>query len=185
MPLSTLSAFSAKNVKNVKKMSRLHRLRKLAYAPLVAAVAAGAICTGAGASTAAPDMTPGPTTDTPQSGSTFHWTLENRTGQPVYGEWNAHYDQYAAHSSHVESSPEHRWQIGAVVGADNYQDFWHEAPDWDGHICYNNHWWDLPRIEARTYSFRLEVDSKGTLFANYVDTWDLQRLPMISKKDAC
>ncbi|MFD7046308.1 hypothetical protein, partial [Rhodococcus jostii] len=70
-------------------MSRTQRLRQLAYAPLVAAVAAGAICTGAGTSTAATDTTAPAAADTPQSGNAYDWYLLNHTGQPIYGTWSA------------------------------------------------------------------------------------------------
>ncbi|MFC9769133.1 hypothetical protein [Rhodococcus jostii] len=55
-----------------KKMSRRHRMRGLAYAPLVAAVAAGAICTGAGTGAAA---------TTAGSANLQEWRVHNNTGQ--------------------------------------------------------------------------------------------------------
>ncbi|MDV6278741.1 hypothetical protein R3Q06_35830 [Rhodococcus erythropolis] len=146
-------------------------------------------CTGAGLSTA--DMTHAPeTADTPQAGSTFHWTLVNRTGKPIYGNWSAHYDSHEEHSSHVEAFRSDPWQPDDVVGADNYSDFWSQSPDWHGHICYDHRWWDFPGVVDRTYEFRLEVDSNHDLFAYHtvksffiVERTDKDALT--TKGDAC
>ncbi|MFC9769494.1 hypothetical protein [Rhodococcus jostii] len=146
-------------------MSRLHHLRKLAYAPLVAAVAAGALSTGAGTSTAAD-------TDTPQSGNAYNWALFNRTGQSIYGYWNA--EMPTGDKSRVEAPADRPWQPDVTSAkATQYQDAW-SVTTWTGHICYNKHWWDYSYsgtgfgdgiyfgIGAPTFS--LEVDSRGALF---------------------
>ncbi|MFC9768640.1 hypothetical protein [Rhodococcus jostii] len=146
-------------------MSRRQRLRKLAYAPLVAAVAAGAICTGAGISTAA-------ATDTPQSGNAYEWALLNHTGQSIYGNWSA--EMAPRDKSRVETDKDHPWKPDDAAKAIQYQNGWRFTA-WTGHICYNKRWWDF------TYSadgfgdgilnlgipvFTLEADSAGALFVN-------------------
>ncbi|MFC9769160.1 hypothetical protein [Rhodococcus jostii] len=91
-------------------VSTMRRLLKLAYTPLVMAVAAGAICTGAGISTAAPTVatTTPAATDTLQSGSAYYWYLVNRTGQPIYGTWSAEMPA-SGDRSQVEASADHPW----------------------------------------------------------------------------
>ncbi|MFC9769405.1 hypothetical protein [Rhodococcus jostii] len=144
------------------KKSRRHRLLKLAYAPLVMAVAAGAICIGAGTGTAASTTTPG-TTDAPQSGSAYEWTLINHTGQPIYGTWSA--EMSTGDHSRVEADKDHAWQPGDVVGAVQYQDTW-RSTTWRGRICYNGNWWDYESSKsgAAGFEFSLEADSAGNLF---------------------
>ncbi|MDV6277251.1 hypothetical protein R3Q06_27525 [Rhodococcus erythropolis] len=150
--------------------SRRCSLRKLAYTPLVAAVAAGALCTGAGISTAATDTTGPATTDAPQSGSAYYWQLLNHTGQPIYGSWSA--EMPTGDHSEVKTDKDHPWKADdASVKATQYQDA-SLLTTWTGHICFDKHWWDL------TYSdqgfgrkwlgfgapiWRLEADSAGTL----------------------
>ncbi|MFC9769393.1 hypothetical protein [Rhodococcus jostii] len=155
-------------------MNRLQRLRKLAYAPLVAAVAAGAICTGAGIGTAAPtaaDTTAPATTDTPQSGDAFNWTLQNHTGQTIYGDWGA-WMEWSGNSSHVEAPADNPWHPDEAATAVMYRNMWHETR-WSGHICYNKHWWDYagwpaPR-DQDAHNFSLEADSTGALFVYFTD----------------
>ncbi|MDV6277600.1 hypothetical protein R3Q06_29340 [Rhodococcus erythropolis] len=69
---------------------RRERVGRWAYAPLVVAIAAGAIGGGAGvgsadtvtaADAAVVTMAPPPL---PEAG---HWRLANGTGQPIYGTW--------------------------------------------------------------------------------------------------
>ncbi|MFC9769257.1 hypothetical protein [Rhodococcus jostii] len=144
-------------------MNRLQRLRKLAYAPLVAAVAAGAICTGAGTSTAAD-------TDTPQSGSAYNWYLANHTGQPIYGYWSA--EMASGDKSRVETDAKHPWQPGARPAAVQYQSSWHYTT-WRGRICYNEHWWshtssNYDYLPLGDIEFTLSVDSTGVLFVGWV-----------------
>ncbi|MFC9769602.1 hypothetical protein [Rhodococcus jostii] len=151
------------------KKSRLHRLLKLAYAPLVAAVAAGAICTGAGTGTAASTTTPG-TTDAPQSGDAYNWALFNRTGQPIYGYWNAEMPATGDHSR-VETDKDRPWQPDVTSAKATQYQYSSNLTTWTGHICYKKQWWDYT---FRDYGFgdkifgygnpifRLEADSAGT-----------------------
>ncbi|MFC9769601.1 hypothetical protein [Rhodococcus jostii] len=156
-------------------MSRLHRMRKLAYAPLVAAVAAGAVCTGAGTSIA--DTTNAPTaTDTPQSGSAYNWQLLNHTGQSIYGNWGA--EMASGDTSRVETDKDHPWKADdASDKATQFQDSLLYTT-WMGHICYQKKWWDYTLSdwgwglsEYPGYPtppiFRLEADSTGALFVYY------------------
>ncbi|MFC9769301.1 hypothetical protein [Rhodococcus jostii] len=141
-------------------MSRLHRLRQLAYAPLVAAIAAGAICAGTGTGTA--------TTDAPQSGSAYEWALLNHTGQSIYGYWNA--EMSTGDHSRVETDKDHPWKADDAAKATQYQDA-ARYTTWRGHICYNKHWWDYTFNGALFGDrfmghgepiFKLEADSAGT-----------------------
>ncbi|MFC9769138.1 hypothetical protein [Rhodococcus jostii] len=146
-------------------MSRLHRMRKLAYAPLAVAVAAGAICTGAGTGTAASTTTPG-TTEAPQSGDAYNWYLINYTGQPIYGYWSA--EMASGDTSRVETDKDHPWKPGLAsdMAAQFYNQF--RFTTFRGHICYSKRWWDYTLSdwgwgEIGTSVFRLEADSAGTL----------------------
>ncbi|MFC9768671.1 hypothetical protein [Rhodococcus jostii] len=165
-------------------MSRLHRLRKLAYAPLIAAVAAGALCTGAGVALAAP-------TDTPQSGSAYNWQLLNHTGQPIYGYWGA--EMASGDTSRVETDADHLWKPDdASVKATMHQSVLHNTT-WKGHICINKHWWDFTDSErdfrggkAGTLIFRLEADSKGAPFVYYQPSlWEPQKKPLKLQQGDC
>ncbi|MFC9769102.1 hypothetical protein [Rhodococcus jostii] len=148
------------------KKSRLHRMRKLAYAPLVAAVAAGAICTGAGTS-AATDTTAPAATDTPQSGNAYDWYLLNHTGQPIYGTWSA--EMSTGDHSRVETDADRPWKADDAAKAVQYKN-WSLYTTWTGHICYNKHWWDYQDrhldwvLEDHHLVFTLEADSTGALF---------------------
>ncbi|MFC9769175.1 hypothetical protein [Rhodococcus jostii] len=153
-------------------MGRLHRMRKLAYAPLVAAVAAGAICTGAGISTAAETTAP-TTTDTPQSGSAYNWQLLNHTGQSIYGYWSA--EMASGDTSRVETDKDHPWKADdASDKATMYQSILRYTT-WKGHICFNKHWWDFTYSNSgfgdSVFSsgipvFTLGANSTGALFVN-------------------
>ncbi|MFC9768989.1 hypothetical protein [Rhodococcus jostii] len=160
-------------------MSRLHRLRKLAYAPLVAAVAAGAICTGAGTSTAVP-------TDTPQSGSAYNWQLLNHTGQSIYGSWGA--EMSTGDHSRVETDKDHPWKADdASVKAVQYRNPWFNTT-WRGEICYKEHWWDYTYTSQSlgfdNTIFRLEADSRGALFV-YDSAHQVGAEPMILRPGDC
>ncbi|MFC9769560.1 hypothetical protein [Rhodococcus jostii] len=137
-------------------MNRRYRLRKLAYAPLVAAVATGAICTGAGVGLAA-------TTDAPQSGGWYNWQLVNRTGQPIYGTWGA--ETASGDKSRVETDKDHPWKPGdASAKATQYQGW--TRTSWSGDICFNHRSWRYAseRVTADRVQFSLEADSTGALF---------------------
>ncbi|MDV6278691.1 hypothetical protein R3Q06_35560 [Rhodococcus erythropolis] len=144
-------------------MSRRRRLRKLAYAPLVAAVAAGAVCVGPGTGAAATTAAAGPIY------WGYDWSLVNRTGQPIYGDWNVTMESGA--SSHVEAPDETPWQPDDVAETTQYEeDVASSQMSWTGHICYNTHWWDYMASDfgfahdpgARVVT--LEADSAGALF---------------------
>ncbi|MFC9769427.1 hypothetical protein [Rhodococcus jostii] len=162
-------------------MSRLHRLRKLAYAPLVAAVAAGAVCVGAGTGTAA-------TTDAPQSGSAYNWYLLNHTGQPIYGTWSA--EMASGDKSRVETDKDHPWKPNDAAKATQYQDS-RRYTTWKGRICYNKHWWDFAYSNSgfgdSVFSsgipvFTLEADSAGALFV-YPNTKHFYREALTAELD--
>ncbi|MDV6278291.1 hypothetical protein R3Q06_33130 [Rhodococcus erythropolis] len=156
---------------SAKKTSRQQRLRKLAYAPLVAAVAAGALCTAIGSASAL-DANAG--TAPPETAASkdcgAYWQIVNRTGQPVSGNWIAHGFQY---ESVVHTDQIHPWAIDQKVCGDTTPvvPFFVPFPNvpWEGHICYNNHWWDFDRRSVNTNRWSLEVDSRGTLHAVYQD----------------
>ncbi|MDV6278208.1 hypothetical protein R3Q06_32605 [Rhodococcus erythropolis] len=176
--------------------SRRHRLRKLAYAPLVAAVAAGTLCTGAGISTAA-DTTAPATTDTPQSGDAYEWALLNHTGQPIYGSWDAKME-FGAHSR-VETDKDHPWKPDDAAKATQYKDG--NYTTWRGHICFNEHWWDITLSGGAGWGdtafgfgtevpvFRLEADSAGTpwvYFDNYIfGIHYIDRFPLDPQSGSC
>ncbi|MDV6273941.1 hypothetical protein R3Q06_10570 [Rhodococcus erythropolis] len=148
--------------------SRLRSLRKLAYTPLIAAVAAGALCTGAGTSTA--ETTAPATTDAPQSGNAYEWTLLNHTGKSIYGSWSA--EMSTGDHSLVETDKDHPWKADDAAKATQYKDVTRYTT-WRGHICFNEHWWDatlsdelwggtILGLGRGAPVFRLEADSAGT-----------------------
>ncbi|MFC9768807.1 hypothetical protein [Rhodococcus jostii] len=162
---------------------RRHRLLKLAYAPLAVAVAAGAICTGAGTSTAAADTTAPANTDAPPTGGWYDWGLRNRTGQPIYGTWDAKME-WSGDSSHLEATADHRWPPGAAATSTMYKNFWHST-EWTGNICYNKQWWTYylgTDINTRMQIFSLEADSAGRLWVwisggDETDRWARRMTP--------
>ncbi|MDV6278825.1 hypothetical protein R3Q06_36275, partial [Rhodococcus erythropolis] len=183
----TLAIGSAHVMTTSTKKSRLHRLRKLAYAPLVVAVAAGAICTGAGTGTAAQRAG----ADAPQSENAYTWALYNSTGEPIYGNWNA--EMSTGYHSRVETSADHPWQPGDdAAEATQHQDTWRNTT-WTGHICYNKHWWDFSYSAKRfgdgyfglgIPDFRLEADSAGALFV-HPNTGHFTRRALTLRSDVC
>ncbi|MDV6278447.1 hypothetical protein R3Q06_34080 [Rhodococcus erythropolis] len=174
-------------------MSGLHRMRKLAYAPLIAAVAAGAICTGAGTSTA--ETTAPATTDAPQSGSAYEWALLNHTGKSIYGSWSA--EMSTGDHSLVETDKDHPWEADDAAKAIQYKDGSRETT-WRGHICFNEHWWDIiiggdgwgdTVLGFGVPVFRLEADSAGTPWA-YWDYYrfgihEIKRFPLNPQSGSC
>ncbi|MFC9769460.1 hypothetical protein [Rhodococcus jostii] len=174
--------------------SRLHRIRKLAYAPLVVAIAAGAICTGAGFGSAAPAATattPAPT-DTPQSGATYDWYLLNHTGQSIYGNWNAEMELGSEYNSHVEAPADHPWQPNDAATAAQHSDWMHYTT-WTGRICYKKRWWayaisDFGFGDDAFYGkpvFRLEADSADDLFVYYSSPFHYAPHPLTLQPLAC
>ncbi|MDV6278159.1 hypothetical protein R3Q06_32320 [Rhodococcus erythropolis] len=158
--------------------TRPHRLRQLAYAPLIAAIAAGALCTGAGTSTAAAGTTHAPTTpDTPHSGNAYNWYLLNHTGQPIYGTWDAKMD--SGDHSEVKTDKDHPWKPDDAAKATQYQ-YGSSLTTWTGHICYNTHSWDYTHTDyhygEKVFGygnpiFTLEADSTGTPWVSF-DVYD-------------
>ncbi|MFC9769134.1 hypothetical protein [Rhodococcus jostii] len=159
-------------------------------APLVAAVAAGGICAGAGIGAAATDDTNAtavPTHTTTDFPSNFYWQVTNHTPQSIYGYWrlNGGSDE---RSSHVESTTDDRWQPGDHAGMQSGAG---SPRNWEAEICYDNHWWKYRSpLSVHTDSFSLEVDSNNTLHAVYNDPdiilgSKIQRDPFTAQKDAC
>ncbi|MFC9768206.1 hypothetical protein [Rhodococcus jostii] len=144
------------------KMSRLQRMRGLAYAPLVAAVAAGAICTGAGTGTAAATATASTHTSTLRDRPGYEWSLINRTGDPISGNWSV--SDHGA-TSRVERYQNDPWQPDEVATAAQKGDY--EGATWQGAICYRDHWWIFGNRGAHAHWFRLEADSTHALFVYY------------------
>ncbi|MDV6277247.1 hypothetical protein R3Q06_27505 [Rhodococcus erythropolis] len=139
-------------------------MRQLVYLPLVAAVAAGALCTGAGISTAADatTATAPAVTDTPQSGDAYNWYLLNHTGQPIYGSWEA--KMSSGDHSEVKTDKDHPWKPDDAAKATQYENTGY-LTKWMGHICFNNHMWAYGAegyFPLSELVFRLEVDSAGT-----------------------
>ncbi|MDV6278076.1 hypothetical protein R3Q06_31855 [Rhodococcus erythropolis] len=143
--------------------SRPRSLRKLAYAPLIAAVATGTLCTGAGISTAATDTTAPATTDTPESGNAYEWSLTNRTGQEIYGSWSA--QMSTGDHSEVKTDKDHPWKADDAAKATQYQTIF-RTTTWTGLICYNRNWWTYTASSdnATGFRFSLEADTEGALF---------------------
>ncbi|MFC9769681.1 hypothetical protein [Rhodococcus jostii] len=170
------------------KKGRLHRTRNLASISLVAAAAAGAICTEAGISTAAidPAATTMPTHTTDEAASdTFDWSVTNRTGQPIYGTWEV---RNRAGRSHVESSVDKPWIPGDHANSNQRKVGLYEYDlDWKGVICYNENTWVFEKGPITT-DFSLEVDSRGVLHAIYYTSDILgvskQVVPFV-RKGAC
>ncbi|MDV6277249.1 hypothetical protein R3Q06_27515 [Rhodococcus erythropolis] len=159
--------------------SRRCSLRKLAYTPLVAAVAVGALCAGAGISTATPE--PAKSTDIGND----MWTLTNRTGQPISGLWTV--NAYGSKSS-VETSQDKPWAPDETVSGNTVT--WAAEPpwgwEWEGHICYNKHWWDFKPQYGYWNTWSMEVDTKGTLHATYRSPiGTTTRIPLQAKTDTC
>ncbi|MFC9766648.1 hypothetical protein [Rhodococcus jostii] len=116
-----------------------NRLRKLAYLPLTAAIAAGAVCTGAGVSAAAADMTA-------ESNATTQWHVYNYTDQELTGV--EFYKQVGDHTSEIA--------FGAPLAAGDDLQGTLEFPatttyrfyTW-GRVCYDHKWWNLKRDGSR------------------------------------
>ncbi|MFC9766039.1 hypothetical protein [Rhodococcus jostii] len=152
------------------KKNRLHRMRRWSCAPLVVAVAAGVICAGAGISTAATDTaTPPATTNAPQGGASYPWTLLNRTNRTIYGSWVAKVQSSSAQSSHVEASVNHPWPPNEAATATQFLPLANASTSWTGDICYNKHHWHFYTESAEANQFRLEADSNNALYVYYTD----------------
>ncbi|MDV6277955.1 hypothetical protein R3Q06_31215 [Rhodococcus erythropolis] len=162
-------------------MSRRHRLRKLAYTPLVMAVAAGAICTGAGNGLAA-TADASASIDTQQGRSSQDWYLLNHTGQPIYGNWNAKMDS-ASYSSHVETDKDHPWAPDDAAKATQNENW--GGTLWAGRICFDRNWWEYTGYRSPENAvFTLEADSAGELYV-YHDKDHLQPVHLTVRKGAC
>ncbi|MFC9769597.1 hypothetical protein [Rhodococcus jostii] len=144
-------------------------LRKAAYAPLAAAVLAGAVCAGTGIGSAT-TTDPATTPDTLQSGETSStaWSVQNLTGQPIYGQWDAWNSDGA--KSRVAATADDPWQLGATAKADQVVTPNFGWTKWSGRTCYNKQYWDFYPVTlnlANNTAFKLEADSRGTLHASY------------------
>ncbi|MFC9769136.1 hypothetical protein [Rhodococcus jostii] len=112
-----------------------NRLRKLAYLPLTAAIAAGAVCTGAGVSAAAADMTA-------ESNATTQWHVYNYTDEELTGV--EFYKQVGGSTSDIV--------FGAPLAVGDDLEGTLEFPGsttyrfytW-GRVCYGHRWWNLKR----------------------------------------
>ncbi|MFC9769243.1 hypothetical protein [Rhodococcus jostii] len=156
------------------KKNRPHRMRRWVYAPLVAAVTAGAICTGAGigsagtgaapdavtASTSTADTAPGP------AGDKNWWSLYNFTSKPIYGEWSV---QTGKNVSEVKIAKDRQLQTSNRESRPRNDSVWWKSY-WMGHICYNNAWWNFPRTAIdvdQDFTFTLDVWPGDRLHATW------------------
>ncbi|MFC9769671.1 hypothetical protein [Rhodococcus jostii] len=153
-------------------------LRKAAYAPLAAAVLAGAVCSGAGLGSAATDTETGvgAGTNIPDP-APLRWSVVNGTGQPIYGKMKLTENvlfppmpPYPYSTTSIERPKERPWAVGDHESTER-------APRpttgatavYEGHICYNKKWWELPGDSfillpnMHSSVAHLEVDSLGTL----------------------
>ncbi|MDV6277837.1 hypothetical protein R3Q06_30555 [Rhodococcus erythropolis] len=127
---------------------------------------AAAIGTGTGIGSA---TTPDPVTtpDTLQSGGPATlWHVKNRTGQPIYGQWDAW--NAKGETSRVAATADNPWQPDAVA-----KSFQEEDSKWSGRICYNKQYWDFYphaiRFGDSPGTLSLEVDSNNAPHARYTD----------------
>ncbi|MDV6278015.1 hypothetical protein R3Q06_31515 [Rhodococcus erythropolis] len=164
--------------------NHLRRVRRWVYTPMVAAVAAGAVCTGVGIGSAVADTPPAgavPTgsaaaADTLQSGgSSYIWSLTNNTAQPVYGQWTLTDGQ--GQTSGMAAAQESPLTPGARLSE------MQKEPDRTarpiryatGKICYNHTWWNWSAgserstpLSADARDFVLTTDPRtGTLSVSY------------------
>ncbi|MDV6278314.1 hypothetical protein R3Q06_33265 [Rhodococcus erythropolis] len=140
-------------------------LRKTLWLTAGVVTVAGTLFTGIGisdATTGASDAT----TSTPSDNSSFHWSLTNRTGQPVSGNWQL--SLKSRQSSTVDRDQAHPWKIDETDGGDWEENFLKEAPTVEGHICYNHQWWNYHATASTGKNFSLEVDTNHTLHVRYV-----------------
>ncbi|MFC9766649.1 hypothetical protein [Rhodococcus jostii] len=144
-------------------------LRKAAYTPVAVAVLAGAVCAGAGIGSAA-TADPGTTPDALQSsGIATAWSMENRTDQSIYGQWDAWNSK--RETSRVATTADNPWQPGAIA-----KSFQEAASSWSGRICYNKQYWDFYPQQlslADEGKFRLEVDSNKVPHVYYTTSYIL------------
>ncbi|MFC9769695.1 hypothetical protein [Rhodococcus jostii] len=148
-------------------------LRRAAYAPIAAAVLAGAVCSGAGIGSAATDTETGvgAGTNIPDP-APLRWSVVNGTGQPIYGKMELHEQLFVPpfppppySTTSIERPKDHPW------GVDDHEST--ERPPrpnpgtiawYEGHICYNEKWWNLESdMNMKSSVAHLEVDSRGTL----------------------
>ncbi|MDV6278299.1 hypothetical protein R3Q06_33180 [Rhodococcus erythropolis] len=141
-------------------------LRKVSYAPLTAAVLAGALCSGTGTGTAAADAaTDAPTASTaaaPGTAIDWHWwSLYNDTGQPIYGTWS---EQVGSTVSELDLVSKWPLQNDGHESRPRVDNGWVGSPYWMGHICYAHKWWNHPRQErvlSADATFTLEAKDGG------------------------
>ncbi|MFC9769565.1 hypothetical protein [Rhodococcus jostii] len=119
-----------------RKRSRLHRMRRLVYTPLVAAVAAGTVCAGAGISTAATDADPGPV-------EWIDWRVHNYTDQ-VLTSGSFYKEDLGRGESEIDVTGLTRGQYWTGMYA---------AGEWANmnltsarNVCYNHTAWSMDRL---------------------------------------
>ncbi|MFC9768436.1 hypothetical protein [Rhodococcus jostii] len=144
------------------KKNRPHRMRRWAYAPLVAVVAAGAVCTGAGVGSAATDPDPRSSVaatvsddlDTAGGGdalaarSSIFTLTYNHTREPVWG--NVRTVDYSGWVQNFEWTKEDPLLPElSVDAASTEQREWSPSPAaasgafTSASLCYNGSWWVL------------------------------------------
>ncbi|MFC9769090.1 hypothetical protein [Rhodococcus jostii] len=116
-----------------------NRLRKLAYLPLTAAIAAGAVCTGAGVSAAAADMTA-------ESNETTQWHVYNYTDQELTG--GEFYKQRGDHTSEIVFGSPLAVKAGLEGTLQYPATSLYDVYTW-GRVCYDHRWWNLKRDGSR------------------------------------
>ncbi|MFC9768103.1 hypothetical protein [Rhodococcus jostii] len=154
---------------------KISRLRGLVSASLIAAAAAGGLCTGSGISTADADTDAGVGTRTTfPDPAPDRWSIVNGTGQPIYGEmalteWLVLFPVSSIPYSRtsVERPKDRPWLVGEHESVERVPSTPITVGVREGHICYDKQWWDydtyptLPFLHSSVG--HLEVDSRGTL----------------------
>ncbi|MFC9768321.1 hypothetical protein [Rhodococcus jostii] len=156
--------------------NRPHRMRRWAYAPLVATVAVGAVCTGAGSGSAATDAA---TDAVAESAATApppdpgFWRLTNDTDQPIYGTWA---DQKGGDSVAIDRSSWRPLQPGSSDDARIANEGGWGRTYWWAHVCYNHMWRNLNGFNddfiVLTTIVKLKNVEAGALAAEFIGDGD-------------
>ncbi|MDV6277215.1 hypothetical protein R3Q06_27345 [Rhodococcus erythropolis] len=145
-----------------------HRIKfkKTLHSTVGIIAVAAAICTGTGISSAT-TTDPATTAALPSSAETIEWSVQNLTGQSIYGQWDAWNSN--GKKSHVAATANDPWYRDET--ASTKHDVGDSSTYWSGRTCYNEQFWDFypteinePIVDGR---FKLEADSKGALHVRY------------------